>query len=68
MIDEALPVWVQVGQSFKVAGDLWHVRALVDGGVLCRRWRAEKQRWHYEFFGPMTFAAWRDRIERKGEK
>jgi hypothetical protein len=59
-----LPAWVRVGESFKVAGDLWHVRALVDDGALCRRWRSAKKRWHYEFLTPSWFAAYGAQIGR----
>lgn len=61
----ALPEWVKPGASFEqsytpTTRRLWHVRALVDAGAVCRRWRASQSRWHYEFLDPDWFAALAD--------
>jgi hypothetical protein len=58
-----LPDWVKVGAAFSTGEDKWHVRALVDGGALCRRWRAAKRRWHYEFLDDTWFSVWSGRIK-----
>lgn len=56
-IDHAvLPKWVATGARFMWCRNLWHVRAIVDGGAVCRRWRTTKQRWQYEWFDPFMFA------------
>jgi hypothetical protein len=62
-----LPAWVSVGRSFEERyGNendvLWHVRGLVDGMAVCRRWRAEKRRWHYEVLHPIWFDVLKDRL------
>jgi hypothetical protein len=55
-----LPDWVKPGVSFEEAygnhnDRLWHVRAIVDDGAVCRCWRKSKQRWHYEWLSPVWF-------------
>lgn len=51
----SLPDWVQPGVSFRARGERWHVRGLVDDQAVCRRWRSEKQWWHYECIDPFWF-------------
>jgi hypothetical protein len=48
-----LPDWVDVGAKFEWAGNLWQVRAIVDGGPVCRSWSGGS--WRYERFEPVVF-------------
>ncbi|PZA12442.1 hypothetical protein DNX69_10720 [Rhodopseudomonas palustris] len=62
-----LPEWCKPGVIFdetygNTRDHIWYVRALVDHGAVCRRWRAEKKRWHYEFLEPEWFAAFADHL------
>lgn len=50
-----LPAWCVAGASFRYTAspdparhELWHVRGVVDGHAISRRWSPSKQRWHYE--------------------
>lgn len=57
-----LPPWVKPEASFDVVygndnDALWHVRAVVDGMAVCRRWLKAKNRWHYEVLDPEYFEA-----------
>ena len=54
-----LPVQPAIDTKFHWAGDLWHVRGYIDDGIVCRRWRSAKQRWHYEWFSPVIISMWR---------
>lgn len=63
-----LPNWVIPGVSFdETYGNendtLWHVRGIVDGMAVCRRWRKEKQRWHYEVLSPIWFDTLNGRLQ-----
>lgn len=72
----ALPDWVKPGVSFDVtyAGDnnpnnaLYHVRGIVDGLAVCRRWQSAKQRWQYDVLDPIYFEVTGDHIRRREEK
>jgi hypothetical protein len=50
-----LPAWVRPGAQFRMLNQHWHVRAIVDGGALCRTWRPSKERWRYQWIGPDAF-------------
>jgi hypothetical protein len=50
-----LPAWVRPGAQFRMLNQLWHVRAIVDGGPVCRTWRPYKKRWRYEWVDPEAF-------------
>lgn len=43
-----LPDWCEEGASFIYLTMRYHVRGIVDGQAVCRRWRATKRRWEYE--------------------
>jgi hypothetical protein len=63
----ALPPWAEPGCSFKVVyghleDDVWHIRSIVDGMAVCRRWRRAKRRWHYEVLDGWYFEGRADRI------
>jgi hypothetical protein len=65
---ERLPDWVKPGVSFRLVfgnsqDTLWHVRGIVDGMAVCRRWRSEKQRWAYEVQNETFFDVNRDHIQ-----
>jgi hypothetical protein len=68
--EKTLPQWVTPGTSFKeVYGNendcVWHVRGIVDGRAVCRRWRATKQRWHYEVLDWIWFDAFKEHLRPK---
>lgn len=55
-----LPKWVVVGASFtdETPPDVdqhhrWHVRGIVDGRAVVRRWA--RGRWHYEIWPALRF-------------
>jgi hypothetical protein len=50
-----LPAWVRPGAQYRMLNQLWHVRAIVDGGPVCRTWRPQKKRWRYEWIDPEAF-------------
>jgi hypothetical protein len=50
-----LPAWVQPGAQFRMLNQHWQVRAIVDGGAVCRAWRPSKKRWRYEWIDPKAF-------------
>lgn len=59
-MNEALPNWVTPNISFRDKTnpndiDVWHVRGIVDGMAVCRRWRSSKKSWHYEVIDPYFF-------------
>jgi hypothetical protein len=43
-----LPDWCEEGASFRYLAMRWHVRGIVDGQAVCRRWRIDKRRWAYD--------------------
>ena len=64
-----LPDWVKPGASFAVDygednpnNHLLHIRGIVDGMAVCRRWSREKQRWRYEVLDAIYFAVTADSI------
>lgn len=70
---ERLPDWIAPGKSFEVFyqqdnpnNTLWHVRGIVDGLAVCRRWRSAKQRWHYEVLDPIFFEVSAEHIRPRG--
>lgn len=63
----SLPDWVKVDVSFKEnygnkSDTVWHVRGIVDGCAVCRRWRKIKNRWQYEVLDPIWFEILKDRL------
>jgi hypothetical protein len=62
-----LPDWAVAGVSFdeKYGNEfdaLWHIRGIVDGMAVCRRWRQARRRWHYEVLDPIWFYTLRERL------
>lgn len=63
--DFALPDWVDVGATFYERTcdadgsrtDKWHVRAIVYGRAVCRRWtKGHGGSWHYEIKSAVFFS------------
>jgi hypothetical protein len=63
-----IPDWVRVGALFRSHNDLWHVRGIVDGNVVARRWQASKQRWQYVVLEPEWFIVRPELTEAVGMK
>lgn len=65
-----LPNWVLPGVSFdETYGNendhLWHIRGIVDGMAVCRRWRQAKRRWHYEVLDPIWFETFKNQLRQR---
>lgn len=59
--------WPRIGEKIRFhIGDtrtLYHVLAHAEGVFMVKRWRAAKQRWHYECLDVTWFMANRDFIK-----
>lgn len=68
--DATLPGWIAADVSFEVVygnelDKLWHVRGIIDGLAICRRWQSERRQWHYEALGPEFFIVNEKLIKRR---
>lgn len=50
-----LPDWIKPGARYRWTGYLWHVRGIVDGMAVVRRYSREKQRWRYDVHDAFVF-------------
>lgn len=62
-MDEVIPDWAIPGATFRVFPPSnrntkrYHVRGIVDGHAVVRRWLHHKRYWHYEVLEPEWFNA-----------
>ncbi|MET4341915.1 hypothetical protein ABIC07_001397 [Bradyrhizobium sp. RT9a] len=64
MARSKLPDWVVPNAKFRYIGHVWHVRAIVDDGVVAR-WR-DGPRWQYEWLARLRFTSTTNCITRVG--
>lgn len=50
-----IPPWTIPGARFRYFKTVYHIRGIIDGQVVMRKWRFTKRRWVYEVEGPIWF-------------
>jgi hypothetical protein len=59
-----LPDWVKSGVSFTEYDTRWHIRGIMDGLAICRRWMPTKRKWHYEALNATWFEVFGPHIQK----